>query len=64
MDLSNFHSMEPSILLGIVNMKLRHECSSIEDLAGCYDVDCLQLQQRLSLIGYHYDAVHNQFTAV
>lgn len=64
MDLSNYYTMDPSMLLGIVNMKLRHECSSIDDLATSYDMDCNRLQQRLSMIGYHYDAAHNQFTAV
>ena len=63
MDLSNYNAMEPNMLLGIINMKLRHECSSIEDLADCYDIDSSGLQQKLSSIGYHYDAIHNQFTA-
>ncbi|MCM2681070.1 DUF4250 domain-containing protein [Echinimonas agarilytica] len=64
MDLSNYHSMDPSMLLGIINMKLRHECSSVDDLAVCYELDSGQLQSKLSQIGYHYDAIHNQFTAV
>lgn len=64
MDLSSYNTMDPSILLGIVNMKLRHECSSVEDLADSYGMDSNRLQQRLSRIGYHYDTVHNQFTAV
>ncbi|MBD1391372.1 DUF4250 domain-containing protein [Neiella sp. HB171785] len=64
MDLSNYNAMDPSMLLGIINMKLRHECSSVDDLADCYDIDAGGLQQRLSMIGYHYDAIHNQFTAV
>lgn len=64
MDLSNYSTMDPSMLLGIINMKLRNECSSIDDLAHSYDLDSDKLAQRLSTIGYHYDAAHNQFTAV
>ncbi len=64
MDLSNYSTMDPSMLLSIVNMKLRNECSSMDDLAESYDLDSGTLEQRLSTIGYHYDAAHNQFTAV
>jgi len=61
MDWSSMRGLEPCILLGIVNEKLRLECDSIDEFRARYDADVVQLQQRLASIGFHYDPMGNQF---
>jgi len=61
MDWLLIQRLEPSILLGIVNEKLRLECEDLEELASAYDLDLNRLRQRLGSIGYHYEAQSNQF---
>ena len=47
-------------MLSIVNMKLRDECGSLEDLQT-YDMDMEELLGRMDAIGYTYKASINQF---
>jgi hypothetical protein len=61
MDLSNVNSWDSNILLGIVNEKLRLECSSIEDLQSMYEIDANALADKLDEVGYQYDPLTNQF---
>ncbi len=60
--MTQFARMDPGILLGIVNEKLRLECASIDELSVCYEIDAERLNQHLGSIGYRYDPVHNQYT--
>ncbi|WP_026957535.1 MULTISPECIES: DUF4250 domain-containing protein [Aliagarivorans] len=64
MDASYVLNLEASILLGIVNEKLRLECHSLEDLALTFGVEQSLLSRRLETIGYHYDVISNQFKAI
>ncbi|GAA5219296.1 DUF4250 domain-containing protein [Corallincola platygyrae] len=64
MDLTNFYSIDPYILLGIVNEKLRIECDDIGDLSTCYEMNAESLSDRLADIGYAYDPLSNQFKAI
>lgn len=64
MDLSSYLRMDPNILLGIVNEKLRLECDSVEEFALVFGIDQHSLSERLATVGYHYDPLHNQFVAV
>jgi len=52
---------DENILLSYVNMKLRDEYSSLDDL--CYDEDILKsdLEEKLFNIGYVYSADKNAF---
>lgn len=54
---------DPYMLLSVVNMKLRDEASSLEELCRTYDKDQSELVAQLLAIGYCYDKAHNQFVA-
>jgi len=53
--------IDPNILLSIINMKLRDNCSSLDVL--CYDLELTKEEviNRLKNIGYNYNQVENQF---
>ncbi|MDR0807497.1 MAG: DUF4250 domain-containing protein [Enterobacteriaceae bacterium] len=59
--LQNFLTRDPNILLSIVNMKLRDQFQSLEDLARSYDIDVKALCDKLAEAGYYYQASINQF---
>ncbi len=61
MDLTNLDKIDSTILLGIVNEKLRIECHSFEDLVRQYEVDAEQLTSKLDMLGYQYDPLTHQF---
>ncbi|MEI8633382.1 DUF4250 domain-containing protein [Vibrio sp. PP-XX7] len=63
MDFSEFSRLDNSILLGIVNEKLRLECESFEDLAVTYELDSAIVADKLAGLGYQYDPLTNQFKA-
>lgn len=63
MDLSNVSRLDGHILLGIVNEKLRLECSNLEELASTYELDVQNVREKLSGVGYKYDPLTNQFKA-
>jgi hypothetical protein len=54
-------NMDPNILVSIVNMKLRDQYASLDDL--CYDLDLTKegIVSRLKSIGYNYNQEENQF---
>lgn len=52
---------DPYMLLSIVNMKLRDEAASLEELCKTYNKDIEELKGQLLSIGYIYDQEHNQF---
>lgn len=54
---------DPYMLLSVVNMKLRDEAPSLEELCRTYDKDEEELKAQLLAIGYIYDTSHNQFIA-
>lgn len=64
MSLTRYATMDPLMLMSIVNMKLRDECPSLEDLARRYDISMSGLQERLAQAGYHYQSATNQFVQV
>ncbi len=64
MESSYLLNLDATILLGIVNEKLRLECDSLEDLAMTFGFEERSLARRLETIGYHYDAISNQFKAI
>lgn len=59
--LSRYETMDPFILLSAVNLKLRDEYSSLEDLCKSLEVDEAKLCARLKSLGYKYVADQNQF---
>ncbi|WP_246201870.1 DUF4250 domain-containing protein [Budvicia diplopodorum] len=59
--LQHFQNMDPHLLLSIVNMKLRDQYPSLNDLARSYDIDANALCRKLSEAGYEYQPTNNQF---
>lgn len=55
---------DPHILVSLVNMKLRDEFGSLNDLCLTLGVDEADLRQRLRDAGYSYDPQTNRFEAV
>lgn len=47
MDLAKFETMDPVMLMSIVNMKLRDDFDSLEDLVRYFDIDAEALKARL-----------------
>ncbi|WP_069997144.1 DUF4250 domain-containing protein [Cellulosilyticum sp. I15G10I2] len=54
---------DPYLLLSIVNMKLRDEAESLEDLCLTYNKKSDAIITTLEKIGYSYDEKLNQFIA-
>ncbi len=61
MDLSNTEAIDSFILLSILNEKLRIECDSLEELIQTYEMDASNVIDKLSVVGYQYDPLTNQF---
>lgn len=54
---------DPYMLLSIVNMKLRDEACSLDELCKTYQKDRAELEAQLLAIGYKYESNNNQFIA-
>jgi len=52
------------MLYSIVNMKLRDQYDSLDELCDCEDIDVATLIVRLNAAGYEYDEEHNKFTPI
>ncbi|MDP4091519.1 MAG: DUF4250 domain-containing protein [Bacillota bacterium] len=61
MDKDTVLTMDPFMLLSIVNMKLRDAYSSLQSLCDDWDIEECLLHNRLKDIGYSYDKSHNQY---
>ena len=49
------------MLYSMLNMKLRDQYSSLDELCAAEDIDRAELEKRLSEAGFDYDASVNQF---
>ncbi len=61
MDLSNYRSMDPHLLLGLVNTELRNHSESLDDLVKTHDLDEEALVAKLAEAGYVYQPELQQF---
>lgn len=61
--MESLNRKDPYMMLSIVNMKLRDECESLEELCRSYDLDMEELLGRMDAIGYSYKASTNQFVS-
>ncbi len=52
---------DPVMLLSFVNMRLRDQYSSLEELCSDLNVDKKTIMEKLASVDYHYDAKTNQF---
>lgn len=64
MDREKILSMDPYILLSIVNMKLRDEFSSLKDLCDNYEIESEEIEDKLKKIDYKYNEQTKQFIGV
>ncbi|GDY27070.1 MULTISPECIES: DUF4250 domain-containing protein [unclassified Agarivorans] len=62
LDQNRVQTMDINILLSIINMQVRNDFSSFEELCHFYELNQNQLVQRLALAGYTLQA-NQQFTA-
>ena len=60
MKLTSFETMDPHLLLGLVNTALRNDFEDLKDLVRSHDLDQDRLVQRLKDSGYEYNAELNQ----
>ena len=54
-------SIDPNIILSIINTKLRDKYASLDNL--CYDLEITKenILNKLKTIGYNYNEIENQF---
>ena len=52
---------DPVMLLSFVNMKLRDQYASMDDLCDDLNVLSVELEEKLGEIGYFYNAKGNRF---
>lgn len=52
---------DPVMLLSFVNMKLRDQYVSLDDLCDDLNVLSVELEEKLGEIGYFYNAKENRF---
>ncbi len=64
MDREQLLKMDSYILLSLVNMKLRDEFSSLEDLCEDYNLKINELEEKIKPLGYRYFNNTNQFIAI
>ena len=61
MNLTSFQTMDPHLLVGLVNTELRNQSESLEDLVKTHGLDQDSLVSRLSEAGYDYLPEQKQF---
>lgn len=61
MDMENMISMDPNILVSIINMKLRDFYLNLESLCEDLDIREDELKNKLKSAGYEYIKDQNQF---
>lgn len=52
---------DPAMLLSFLNMKLRDAYTSLDALCDDLDINRVEIEDKLSIIDYHYDKEKNQF---
>lgn len=63
MEINHPERLEPHILLGIANERLRLGCNNLEQLSDDLNLPLKQLERSMKQIHYHYQIENNQFTA-
>ena len=61
MKLRSFETMDPHLLVGLVNTELRNQAESLEDLVKTHGLDRDRLVARLAEGGYDYMPEQRQF---
>ncbi len=63
LDKERILSMDPYVLLSLINMKLRDEFVSLDDFCLFNNITDEDILEKLKKIGYFYDENTNQFKA-
>jgi hypothetical protein len=62
MDLSHFDTMDPAMLMSIVNLKLRNDFNGdLDELVKSFDIDRTELEDKLKQAGFEFLADVGQF---
>ncbi|MBY5948849.1 DUF4250 domain-containing protein [Photobacterium rosenbergii] len=61
MDLNKYETMDPVMLMSIVNMKIRDEFGDLDALVKFYDIDKEKLVAKLASAGFDYLPEAKQF---
>lgn len=61
MNLNNYEKMDVNMLFSIINMKLRDEFESLEELCNYYDIEINSLKEKMICGGYLYNKEKNSF---
>ncbi len=61
MNLKSFETMDPHLLVGLVNTELRNNANSLDDLCKTHGVDEEALVDRLAGADYHFSEESGQF---
>ena len=61
MDFSKWQSMDPHLLVGLVNTELRNHSESLDDLVKTHDISEEDLIEKLRAAGYDYRVEQRQF---
>ncbi|MDA7882259.1 DUF4250 domain-containing protein [Akkermansiaceae bacterium] len=61
MNLKTFATMDPHLLVGLVNTELRNNAKSLSDLCKTHGLDEAILKERLAEADFHYSEGIKQF---
>ncbi len=61
MNLASYQTMDPHLLVGLVNTELRNHAKSLDDLCRTHDLEEAELIERLAKGGYEWRAEQKQF---
>ena len=61
MNLKSFATMDPHLLVGLVNTELRNNACSLDDLCKTHGLDEEALVARLAEANYHFSVEAGQF---
>lgn len=61
LDKDRILTMDSYILLSVINMKLRDEFLSLDDLCKTYNIEESEIINKLESIEVHYNRATNQF---
>lgn len=60
-NLSHFATMDPHLLVGLLNTELRNHCDSLDDLVKTHHLDPQRLIEKMAAADYLYRPEQNQF---
>jgi hypothetical protein len=61
MNLSNYQTTDPHLLVGLINTELRNQAEDLDDLCKTHNLSEDLLVQRLAQAGYEYRTEQKQF---